>query len=302
MKHDNSTFLSGCAPFYDFIFFAKELDELVKTGQPNSSFFCFDEQHEGEHFCQYNEVVSWPAISMATIKPESSCRHVVAIGPNGDYWEAEPESMQEHVGKITNFNGNLRKLSVIEETIFACGMGRVLLKREALNVWKTIGPSSINENTKIIGFEDIDGFNKEELYAVGWGGEIWLYDKNTWVQIVSPTSINLTAVCCAPDGIVYVVGHSGIMLRGRRDKWSVTDTNRKENLRDVYFYNGTVYVTTDFRILKLVDDELVNDTDFADSKDHPKTCLHLLSASDGLISLGTKDVFRRSQNPWERLV
>ena len=35
---------------------------------------------------------------------------------------------------------------------------------------------------------------------------------------------------------------------------------------DVACYGGQVYVTTDFRILKLKDDKLVNDTDFAEAK------------------------------------
>jgi hypothetical protein len=302
MKHNTSTFLSGCAPLYDLIFFAKELDELVEKGTPNSSFFCFDEQDTDDQFRKYDESVGWPAIAMATSKPEDSRRSVVGIGPNGDYWEVEPSSAQESVGKITDFRGNLRNLSVIEETIFACGMGRVVLQREGKGQWKTIGPKPTKDDADVIGFEDIDGYSRAEIYAVGWGGEIYWFDNDTWRRVDSPTSANLTALCCAEGGAVYVVGHNGIMLRGRHDAWSVIDTDRKENLRDVAYYNGTIYVTTDFRILKLVDEKLVNDTDFADPNDLPGTCLHLLAASDGLISLGTKDVFRRNKESWKRLV
>lgn len=302
MKHETSTFLSACAPFYDLFFFAKELDELVLKGTPNSSFFCFDETDTNSQFRKYDESVGWPAIAMATIKPEGSIRQVVAIGPNGDYWELEPASTQETVGKINDFLGNLRTLSIIEETIFACGMGRVVIQREDKGQWKSISPNPMKDDADIIGFEDIDGYSKAEMYAVGWGGEIWWFDNGTWRQMDSPTSANLTALCCAADQSVYIVGDNGIMLRGRQDSWSVIDTDRKENLLDVAFYNGTIYVTTDFRILKLVDEKLINDTDFADPDDLPSTCLHLLPAADGLISLGTKDVFRRNQEPWKRLV
>jgi hypothetical protein len=140
------------------------------------------------------------------------------------------------------------------------------------------------------------------MYAVGWGGEIWWFDNASWRKVDSPTSANLTAVCCATNGEVYIVGHNGIMLRGRHDTWSVIDTDRKENLRDVAYYNRTIYVTTDFRILKIVDDKLVNDANFADSSDLPATCLHILTSADGLISLGTKDMFRLKNTQWERLV
>ncbi|SFO11559.1 hypothetical protein [Nitrosospira briensis] len=302
MKHETSTFLSGCAPFYDFFFFAKELDELTEKGTPNSSFFCFDEEDTDAQFRKYDESVNWPAIAMAAVKPEGSSGSIVAIGPNGDYWEVEPSSAQESVGKIAHFHGNLRALSVIEETIFASGMDRAVLEREEKGKWRSIGPSPTKDDADIIGFEDMDGYSKAEMYAVGWGGEIWWFDHGTWRQVDSPTSANLTALCCAADGLVYIVGDNGTMLRGRRDTWSVIDTDRMENLMDVAFFNGTIYVTTDFRVLKLADEKLVNDTDFADSNDLPATCLHLLTVANGLISLGTKDVFRRNQEPWKRLV
>ena len=302
MIHDTSTFISGCSPLYKFIFFAKELEELVEKGTPNSSFFRFYEDDATDQFRKYDESVGWPAVAMVTIKPKGFIREVVAIGPNGDYWELEPASTQETVGKITDFYGNLRTLSVIDETIFACGMGRVVLQREGKGKWKPIGPKPTQDDADVIGFEDIDGYSRTEIYAVGWGGEIWWFDNGIWRRMDSPTSVNLTALCCAADESVYIVGHDGIMLRGRYDSWSVIDTDRKENLRDVAYYNGTIYVTTDFRILKLVDNKLVNDTDFADPDDLPVTCLHLLTVADGLISLGTKDVFRRQQDPWKRLV
>ncbi len=302
MKHDTSTFLSGCAPFIDLIFFAKEVDELAAEDTPNSSFFSFDERDTDAQFRKYDTSVNWPAIAMATIKPEDSSRNVVAIGPNGDYWELEPASTQQSVGKIADFQGNLRTLSVIDERIFACGMGRVVLRRDRKGQWASIGPNPTKDDADVIGFEDIGGYSKDEMYAVGWGGEIWWFDNGTWRRVDSPTSVNLTALICAENGSVYIVGHNGIMLQGRHDSWSVIDTDRKENLRDVTFYDGAVYVVTDFRILKFVDDKLVNDTNFADPNDRPTACLLLLKAPDGIISIGGKDIFRRQRESWERLV
>lgn len=302
MKHDTSTFLSSCAPLYDLFFFAKEIDELVVNDTPNSSFFCFDEQDTSAQFRKYDESVGWPAIAMATSKPEGSSRDVVAIGPNGDYWEVIPSSAQESVGRIAGFKGNLRALSVIDETIFACGMGRVVLRRDTRGQWTPIGPGPRKGDADVIGFEDIEGYSKNEMYAVGWGGEIWWLDNGTWRNVDSPTSVNLTALSCAEDGSVYIVGHNGIMLRGRYDSWNVIDTDRNENLRDVTFYDGAVYVVTDFRILRLIEGKLVNDTDFAVPNDRPTTCLTLLKTSDGIISVGGKDIFRRQRERWERLV
>jgi hypothetical protein len=301
MNHEVSTFLSGCAPFMGYIFFSKELDELATAGQPNSSFFNFDEEDVEAQFRQFNGGVGWPAISMATIKPRDQERLLVAVGPNGDYWELEPGTLNKTVDRITDFCGNLRALSVVNDVIYACGMGRVVLQRQGPGEWASIGPDALEGDPDIVGFEDIGGYSADEMYAVGWGGEIWWRDHGKWRRIDSPKSVNLRALYCAEDEYVYVVGRDGTMLRGRRDMWSVIDTGRTENLVDVAFYEGTVYVTTDFRILKLTDRGLVNDSDFA-SADRPRTCLYLLRAPDGLVSLGTKDLFRRNGGPWSRLV
>lgn len=302
MNHDVWTFISGCAPFKGYIFFASQMDKLIAADQPNSSFFCYDEDDTEQPFGAFETSVGWPAIAMATIKPDDDAeRVVVAIGPNGNYWEGEPSTLKETVDRIQNFRGNLRALTVVDHVIYACGMGRVVLQRQGPGQWTSIGPGEFKGDPDVVGLEDIGGYNADEMYAVGWDGEIWWRDRGKWRKVDSPTSVNLDALHCADDGHVYVIGQNGTMLKGRRDVWSVIDTGRTENLQDVAFYEGTVYVTTDFRILKLTDRGLVNDDDFVDA-DRPATCLHLLPAADGLVMLGTKDLFRRNGGPWKRLV
>ncbi len=302
MKHDTSTFLSGCAPFKGFFFFAKELDALAAAGTPNSSFFSFDEDDTEAVFRKYDESVGWPAISMATTKTGESPRLVVAIGPNGDFWEVEAASATETVGAISGFKGNLRKLAAVDGRIYACGMGRAVLRRESVGRWTSFSPGEQQDDPSIVGFEDIGGHREDEMYAVGWGGEIWWRDHGTWRRVDSPTSTKLTALHCAADGNVYVVGQNGTMLRGKRDRWESMRTGCDENLMGVSSLGDQIYVCTDFRILRMTGDGLVDDRDFSDPKDLPRTCLHLLSASDGLVALGQKDVYVRGEGPWSRLV
>ena len=65
MNHKGSTFLCGCAPFGDLIFFSKELDELKDEGTENSSFFMMDR----DVWNKYESACGWTAVSIATIKP-----------------------------------------------------------------------------------------------------------------------------------------------------------------------------------------------------------------------------------------
>ena len=300
MNHRGSTFLCGCAAFYDLIFFAKELDELIEKNTENSSFFMMS----NTDWNKYEFDGAWSAISMATIRPSGGNRTVVAISPRGAFWEVDPAALNEVSGEINGVQNSLRALAAIDNAIYACGMGRTVLSRNGPGDWDNIGPNlKENNNTmQVVGFEDIDGFSGNDIYTVGWNGEIWHFNGSIWRRMDSPVSANLNAVCCASNGTVYIVGDEGVMLHGRDDTWDVIETGRFENLMDVAFYGGVIYMVTDFEILKVNDDlSIVPEDKFFSSEDPPGTCLHLLIADDGLVSIGPKDLFRLHGNVWERL-
>ena len=301
MEHEGSTFLSGCASRAGFFYFAKEDDELVEQDEPNSSFFRFRDGDAQAQFRKFDESVGWPAISMAYAKLEPS-PIVVAISPYGDYWELESVTPDERVGKIAKFEGNLRRLASVDGKIYACGMDRVALRRTGEGRWTAFGPGPLPDDPKVVGFEDIDGYGGAEMYAVGWGGEIWWYDGKKWRQADSPTSAILTSMTCAGDGAVYAVGHDGVMVKGRKDQWTLVDTGRDEHLKDVELYAGEVYVCSDFAIFRLGPAGLAEEVEFAKKGDKPATCLHLFATPGELVSLGTKDVFVKREARWFRLV
>ena len=181
-------------------------------------------------------------------------------------------------------------------------MGRVVLHRNSTGDWSGIGPGTTDaDKGKVVGFEDMCGFSSDEMVAVGWGGEIWVYEAGQWSQKESPTTGNLNAVHCADDGNVYIVGDKGVMIRGRGDDWEMVETARKENLTDVVLHKETLFVSTDFHLLKMGEDGLEPETEFADDRP-PATCHALYVAQDGLVSIGTKDLTRRVDGSWERIV
>jgi hypothetical protein len=281
------------------IFFAKELDEFTDKDIENSSFFLVSQDDWGK----YEFAAAWSAIAMATTKHPGANRVVVAVSPRGAYWEVDPETLEEVSGVISSAENTLRAATTIDHTIYACGMGRTVLCRRGPGNWVEVGPSELHvEVNSVIGFEDLAGFSVDDMYAVGWLGEIWCFKNGTWRQIDSPVSANLNAVFCAPDGKVYIVGDDGVMLRGRDDVWEVLETDRTDNLMDVAHNDNTIYVSTDFEILKLDNGTLVAEDAFEHADDVPATCLHLLSAVDGLVSMGPKDLFRLHAGVWERLV
>lgn len=297
MDHEGSIFHCGCAVDAGFLFFGKEVGEVAQESGPNSSFLLMDE----DEWSIYDESGAWPALGMATIKPAGGTRTVVAVGPAGEYWEVAPLSMQESMGRIGGARQSIRGVRAVGDSLYLVGMGRLVMERLGIGQWREVGPQGKLIRGQVVGFEDIAGFGDDELYAIGWQGEIWWRDKGQWRQVDSPVSANLNAIVCAPDGLVYVVGDNGSMLCGRHETWRVVDTGRPENLLDVGAHRGQVYVVTDFRILRLEQDRLAVDDKFVED-DRPATCLHLLESPDAIFSMGPSDLFRLTDAAWERLV
>jgi hypothetical protein len=239
---------------------------------------------------------------MASVKPGNGKRIALAIGPRGQIWQVEVASKKETFGLIPDLPYQLRSLSVIDDHIYACGMGRIVRRREQDGQWTGLDAPAPVQDDVVVGFEDIAAYDANDIYATGWGGEIWWRHDGRWQQIDSPVSANMNALVCASDRYVYAVGDDGAMVRGRGERWNVLETGQSLNLMDVTEYDGQIYVVTDFSILKLQDDALVAEADFAEANDLPATCLYLLRAEDGVFSMGPKDLFRRTSGPWERLV
>jgi len=227
---------------------------------------------------------------------------VVAVGPAGQYWEAAPLSMKESIGRIGSAQPSIRGVRAIDDSLYLVGMGRLVMERVNVGQWRDMSPKGDQVKGQVVGFEDIGGFSSEEVYAVGWQGEIWWRDKMKWRQVDSPVSANLNSIACGAEGVVYIVGDDGVMLEGRRETWKVIDTGKSENLLDVAVFKQQIFAVTDFSILRLSPDgRLVPADNFIDD-DRPSTCLHLLDCPDAVFSMGPSDLFRLTDGPWERLV
>ena len=77
------------------------------------------------------------------------------------------------------------------------------------------------ENTPLF---SIDGNAEGKAWAVGDDGMILHFDGSDWSEEPSPTSINLRAVACAPNGTVYAAGGEGTVLKRDLDgRWVSLD-------------------------------------------------------------------------------
>ena len=155
-----------------------------------------------------------------------------------------------------------------------------------------------DEGDEITGFEAIDGFSEQDLYAVGWQGEVWHCAKGRWERQSSPVNIILSAVCAAGDKLVYACGQSGTLIRGRAGAWEQINTDGVvDDLWDVRWFEGKLYVASMSTLYVLFPDGL-HPVDFG--KEAPRSCYKLTDAQGVLWSVGQENVFSFDGKAWTR--
>lgn len=274
---------------------AAEHIDTADAGEPNSAFFVCHEQH----WYAYELSPEWSAVAMAAVEEASDSRWLaVGASPAGQLWEVHPIDVEETYSSIGH--GGVTNLAGIDAKIYACGMGRIALRRDGRGRWTDISAPWPDIDEGVIGFTAMAGLSASLIYAVGWQGEIWTRSNERWEREVTPGNANLNAVAIAPDGTAYSVGDGGAMFIGRKGAWDVVDTGIELNLTDVCVHAGDVFACTDFDVYRLSSDGFVNDIP-GDAPDRPATCLRLVPTSIALYSVGPSDVFVRSDGVWTRM-
>jgi hypothetical protein len=237
---------------------------------------------------------TWDASAIAVARRPSE--KIVVIGEDGDVatyvgGQTTSESVRPEPALIRN-------ASTVDGLVVACGMRRQVYHRVGENTWIDASAPAPGEGEEA-GFEAIDGYSLQEMYAVGWGGEIWQYDGKSWTDRASPTNVILAAVCCGGDDMVYAGGQQGVLVRGRHDSWDliVWDDDVDTDIWDLCWFADTLYVATDTGLYTLNDGHL----DRVDLGEIAASSFFSLTTAEGVLwSIGHEDVLSFDGNTWQR--
>ena len=286
-KHTH--FISGASRSHDLIYLIAKDRGLTDQDVAHTRFIAFYQLKFG-HMGDRN----WNAVALCVAKkPEEK---LIAVGESGHVFTYVGGTATDEV--IEPSPVALTAVGVIEGFPYACGMNRQVYKRLDENKWVAMHAPSPEHNT-ITGFQGIAGFSENEIYAVGWKGEIWNWNGSEWINCTSPSDVILTGICCADDGKVYICGQRGQIICGRGDSWKMIDLEyMSEDFWDVIWFENTLYVATMTMLYRLIDNDLVP-VDFG--SDIPGT-FYLLTQSEGVLwSVGSSDVFSFDGEHWIRV-
>lgn len=293
---------TGAVRYSDLGYLLATDNSLIEEGVAHTRLLVIDQGEWGGYD------FDWLACSVSVChSPEEKVvvtQHQGATTWVGGGGQASEEPFDPAIQPPVSRRGYIRETREIAGgKLYAAGTCRQLYRRDGPGQWTRLDIWHDDESDEILdsSFESVDGFAENEIYTVGWEGEIWLFDGATWTPIDSPTNAALYKVLCAPNGQVYAAGSSGLLVTGRGDRWQVIEhDDTEEDIWGLAWFNGTLYLSTTSILYQLQDDHLIP-VDFGDC-DIPSSCYHL-SAADGVLwSIGAQDVMQFDGAEWTRIV
>src|SRR5690554_1145802 len=163
----------------------------------------------------------------------------------------EMERIKPGADNEISFFGN--RLVCIDGWTYALGMVREIHKRVDIEQWQPLMNGFDQPRYEGCpsdwGFNDMDGPNENNLYAVGGKGDVWRYDGTKWHWCDFPSNQQLATVTVAPDGQVYISGDGGSLWVGKEHSWkALAKPHSTINYNDSVWFNGQLWLCSDYRL------------------------------------------------------
>lgn len=284
------SFRSGAIRAAQFVYILAEMEKIADDAA-HTAVLVWDQGNWSKRLLQ------WPAKSACVT--QSPKTQLVAVGGDGRFLVfGSGDNIEGNIygaAKRSDKVGPFRSVRNIAGKAYAVGLDGIVYRRDDVSAWTAID-SGLPADQDL---EAIHGFSSEDIYAVGWNGSVWHFDGKTWSHRDTPTNVTLTGVCCAPDGMVYCCGRSGILMKGRDRTWQLVQHEATQaDFWDVEWFSGKLFVSTMMLLYTLRDQNLAP-VDFGD--DAPATAYHLDAVEGEMISVGAKDVMAFDGVNWTRI-
>lgn len=143
------------------------------------------------------------------------------------------------------------RLKCINGYTWCVSSARRIYKRVAVGKWVPMNQGFPNvPRSSSLGFDDMDAFAENDMYAVGGDGDVWHFNGTVWRQMGFPSNVQLGTVTCAGDGKVYISGEGGSLWVGRESTWKKIYTGGSSILwNDVLWFNGQLWLASDYQFM-----------------------------------------------------
>lgn len=237
-----------------------------------------------------------PQSQYVAVELEEDRAYVIGSGESGI------ETFLSEKYSLGNPNrGGIRRIKMIGGYAYVCGGSRSVGKRIGKEKWLSHTDTIPRHPERSHGgFDDIDGFDENDLYAVGGMGDVWRYDGKHWQQVAFPTNTWVQAVCCGGDGNVYISCYEGLTFMGRENRWKkIHDGGISLGFKDMVWHEDRVWCTNDNGLWTIHQGKLER---VSGLPPEIYVCSGRLSAHDGvLLMAGLGGAAFRENGQWHSL-
>lgn len=295
-KHVNDVHFTGVYVYQkELVYIRAQLKSLNAKGVDHTLMIRCKNGEWGQYMVEAPSIshclINDPELKILLLIPDG---HVHVGAASGFVWEQILDDSGPNSLKM------MTDMQVIDNDVYAVGMGRMIYRRKD-SQWSRFdaGIRELKKLDAISGFKSIHGFNENELYAVGFKGEIWYFENEKWVQVSSPTNLKLEKVVCASDNQVYACGGGGILLRGKKDCWELIEQDlTTSTLWGLQEFNKSIYFSDNSSVYQYNGDECKK-VDMGLERGVSCSYLH---ANDGVMwSVGNSHITRYDGEKWEQL-
>ncbi len=133
-----------------------------------------------------------------------------------------------------------------------CGGRNSVTRRKGNNDWKGFTSSILDperDYNLFNMFNDIDGFNENDICCVGNDEQIYYFNGKLWQKIDFPSNCDLEIVYCAGDGYVYASGKKGLTFKVRGNHWkTINNISIQLPFKDIVWHEECVWCTNDYGV------------------------------------------------------
>jgi hypothetical protein len=279
----------------DLVYIRAQLNSLNEQGIDHTLMIRYKAGEWGQYMIEAPSIAHCltadPDLKIMVLIPDG---HVHIGSANGFDWELiqgdrDPNSLKA-----------MTDMQVINNVLYAVGMGPMIFQRTN-SQWVRFnkGIDIASNPNSISGFKSIAGFKEDKLYVVGFRGEVWYYENDSWLPATRQTNVKLEKVICTSDNQVFACGGNGVLLKGRKDKWELIKQDlTTSTLWGLQEFNKKIYFADSNGIYQYNGDDCIKvDMDLAKEL----TCGYL-HANDGVMwSVGNSHIARYNDKSWEQL-
>ncbi len=289
----SASFVTGAPESVDAGWVVMAMDELAASEIEHSAILRF----RGGIF----EAVSLKMFRTRTALGLPGRSEIIFVGDNGqcvaiDAAGIERDEFVTSSQRNPRNTGHIRAATRIGDEVVVVGMQRQVYLRDGSGAWSDFMAGLPAADSEVTGFECVLAVSRDEIYAAGWRGEIWMFDGRSWRPIDSPTNRVVTGMCVDPSGSVAACGQGGLLLRGRRNSWEVVHEGEcPVDLWSIDGSTGSVF-TAGLRFIFDVRDSGAEMLDLG-----AESYGELVSDAGALWSFGQKDFLAFDGSNWRRV-